>query len=90
MSTLTRRIEDHARKMGAMMERCGVDAAMLANDRLGLTLAQASRACLACRAEAACTDWLAASAGTTVDAAPDFCPNAARFDFLRNESALSR
>jgi len=78
------RFESHARKMGAMIDSCGVDLDRLAHDRLGLTLAEASRACIGCRSGVECERWLEARSNVEGDAEPpSFCPNSERFREFR-------
>jgi hypothetical protein len=71
-------LEFHAKNLGSMMERCGVDPARLAQDRLGLTMATVARSCVACRCPELCQRWLDSTSGRD-NAPPAFCPNAERF-----------
>lgn len=69
--------------IGAMMQRLGIEAS---NDLIyngGRTLHNAARACSACSRTAECRAWLDAQP-ESVEAAPSFCPNAARFQAMRS------
>ena len=65
--------------MGQMMERCGVDPVHLAQDRCGVTMMQAVRACMACGRTESCRTWLHATEDGVAQEPPSFCPNARRF-----------
>ncbi|MEO3428765.1 DUF6455 family protein [Pelagibius sp. CAU 1746] len=78
MTNFLSRMELHSKLMGQMMERCGVDAGQLAQDRLGATLAAAARACMACGRTDSCQRWLEATDGGVEQIPPAFCPNARR------------
>jgi Family of unknown function (DUF6455) len=78
MTAFLEGLEFHAQNLGSMMERCGVDPARLAQDRLGLTMAAVVRACVACRCPELCQAWLESASGRD-NAPPAFCPNAERF-----------
>jgi hypothetical protein len=79
MTRFLSRLEEHSRFMGQMMERCGVDPVHLAQDRLGVTLMQAARACMACGRSERCRTWLHATEDGVEQEPPAFCPNARRF-----------
>lgn len=82
LARLLFRTKAEPQNMGAMMQRLGIEAA---NDLIyngGRTFHDAARACLACRRIGDCRAWLDAQP-ESVDAAPSFCPNAARFQAMR-------
>jgi hypothetical protein len=79
MTTYLSRLEVHSRFMGRMMERCGVDPVQLAQQRLGLNMMQAARACMACELTESCRKWLDAAEREGIHEPPSFCPNAERF-----------
>ncbi|WP_265519330.1 DUF6455 family protein [Nitratireductor luteus] len=78
MGKLADHMETKARNMNDMFERCGVDLAALAADRLGLTLAAAIRGCMFCKAGEECRLWLDIHDGIARIDPPEFCPNAGR------------
>jgi len=80
MTTFLSRLEAHSKFMGQMMRRCGVNPAQMAQDRCGLTLAAAVRACMACGRTESCRKWLAAAEREGMSSPPPFCPNAERFN----------
>ncbi len=69
--------------MGLMMTHLDVDQESAAQERLGLSLARAVRACLYCRHGNACEAWLASNAHAEGGVAPSFCANR---DFFRAHS----
>lgn len=76
------RIKAEPQNIGAMMQRLGIE---VSNDLIyngGRTFHNAMRACLACSRTADCKAWLDAQP-ESVEAAPSFCPNAARFQAMR-------
>jgi len=64
--------------MSEMLDRLGLDAAMLAHGRLAIGLRAAVCTCQSCVADRRCQDFLV-RAPEWLDRAPDFCPNAALF-----------
>lgn len=85
MTNFFSRLETHSKLMGQMMEHCGVDAAKLAQDRFGATLATAARACMVCGRTDSCARWLHATEDGPRQDPPSFCPNARRFAAHRAE-----
>jgi Family of unknown function (DUF6455) len=79
MTTFLSRLDAHSKFMGQMMERCGIDPVDMAQDRLGVTLMQAARACIACGRTQSCKRWLDAADQENIQEPPSFCPNAQRF-----------
>lgn len=79
MKAYLSRLDEKASNLGRMMERCGVDPALLAYDQLGQTMQTVARACISCPHGAVCARWLDAAEPGVVNRPPDFCPNAARF-----------
>jgi hypothetical protein len=73
MKWLASRAEQHARLMGDMMDRLGVDADAAAAE--GHALAIAARRCMFCPSTTECEDWLASV--ECAESAPAFCPNRA-------------
>lgn len=73
------RMDRRMASMATMMEKVGVDVDRFATQRHGLDLAESVRACSFCGASKACAAWLE-RAPEHVEHAPDFCPNAVRFD----------
>jgi hypothetical protein len=71
MKWLANRAEQHARLMGGMMDRLGVDVDAAAAE--GHALAIAARRCLFCGHTAECEDWLRSV--ERAESAPAFCPN---------------
>src|SRR3974377_109002 len=65
-----------------MLNRLGLDAAMLAHGRLGTALRSAVDTCQSCDANLLCEAWLV-HAPKQLDKAPVFCPNAAVFARVR-------
>jgi hypothetical protein len=74
------RQEQRARNMGEMVRRLGIGSTTFDGGRM---LEAAARSCSACRGVEECTAWLEAHADS-IDAAPPFCPNAARFQVMRH------
>jgi len=64
--------------MCEMLDRLGLDAAMLAHGRLEATLRSAVATCQSCDADLLCDAWLV-HAPKQLDKTPLFCPNAALF-----------
>jgi len=79
MTTFLSRLEVHSKFMGRMLRACGIDPVNLAQDRLGLTMMQAARACMACGRTDSCKKWLDQAEREGLQEPPNFCPNAARF-----------
>ena len=73
---------DHARNMGAMTERLGLNTAPAAWPTGVSLLAQAVDACQRCDADTMCTDWLA-RAPKAVAAPPAFCSTGPRFKLAK-------
>lgn len=76
------RTKSEPRNIGPMMQRLGIEAS---NDLIyngGRAFHSAMRACLSCGRTQDCKAWLDAQP-ESVDAAPSFCPNAARFQGMR-------
>ena len=65
-------------RLGEMMERMGVDAVALGESRLGLDLADATKACARCSKVGVCEKWLAGQGGG--EDPNTFCLNSALFD----------
>jgi hypothetical protein len=76
------RQEQRARNMGEMVRRLGIEPSAAMFDGGGM-LEAAARSCSMCRSVEACTAWLEAYP-ESIDAAPPFCPNAARFQTMRH------
>ena len=76
------RQEQRARNMGEMVRRLGIEPSTATFDG-GRTLEAVVRSCSMCRSVDECTAWLEAHA-QSIDAAPPFCPNAARFQAMRH------
>lgn len=76
------RQEQRARNMGEMVRRLGIEPPVATFDA-GRMLETAARSCWMCRSVDACTAWLEAHP-ESIDAAPPFCPNAARFQAMRH------
>lgn len=72
------------RNMSEMMDRLGFDAEALA--RTDLNISSVFRACQSCPADEVCHDWLV-RASKSFKRAPNFCPNAERFDRARQVTA---
>jgi hypothetical protein len=79
MTKFLSHLDEHSRFMGQMMERCRVDPVRLAQDRFGVTLMQAARACMVCDRTESCRTWLHATEDGVEQEPPSFCPNARRF-----------
>jgi hypothetical protein len=82
LARLLFRTKAKPQNIGAMMQRLGIEAS---NDLVyngGHTFDKAMRACLACSRTGDCRAWLDAQP-ESVEAAPSFCPNAARFQAMR-------
>jgi len=79
MGKFLSRLETHSKFMGRMMEYCGIDPVHLAQDRCGITMMQAARACMACGRTESCKKWLDAAERAGIQEPPSFCPNAERF-----------
>jgi hypothetical protein len=78
----------HDRKiinMSTMLTRLGIDSATPAQQQLGALFTDAVRACQMCSAAEVCRDWLARGEGP-LQRPPAFCPNASRFERVRNFS----
>ena len=73
MIGLGRRAEQHARLLGEMMDRVGVDVGAAAAE--GHALAIAARRCMFCASTAECEDWLHST--QRAESPPAFCPNKA-------------
>jgi len=71
------------RSMSEMLDRLGLDAAMLAQGHLETTLRSAARTCQSCDADLLCEAWLF-HAPKQLDKAPVFCGNAALFTTLQS------
>jgi hypothetical protein len=67
----------HARLLGRMMERCGLDIGECCEKAMGMMVYRAARTCLSCSSTEACRQWLADPASGSGPA--DFCPNARLF-----------
>jgi hypothetical protein len=80
---IEKRLERQSSLMGLMMTHLDVDQESAAQERLGLSLARAVRACLYCRHGNACEAWLASNAHAGEGVAPSFCTNR---DFFRAHS----
>jgi hypothetical protein len=74
--------------MSTMLSRLGIDPAMAAGLEFGSLFASAIRACQACPAGEVCRDWLARGEGR-LERAPAFCPNAQRFDRVKENIAAA-
>lgn len=72
---IEKRLERQSSLMGLMMTHLDVDQESAAQERLGLSLARAVRACLFCRHGNACEAWLSSSAQAGGGIAPGFCTN---------------
>ena len=80
-------IYDAARRwqnMSEMLDRLGLDAAMLAHGRLASDLRLAVSTCQSCDADQICRDWLV-HAPEWLDKAPAFCRNAELFACTRDQ-----
>ena len=71
------------RNMCEMLDRLGLDASMFAHGSLASDLRAAVSTCQSCCADQVCQDWLV-RAPECVDKAPEFCPNAELFAFVRD------
>ncbi|CAD7052043.1 hypothetical protein RHAB21_04390 [Pseudorhizobium halotolerans] len=80
---IEKRLERQSSLMGLMMTHLDVDQESAAQERLGLSLARAVRACLFCRHGNACEAWLSSNAQAREGVAPGFCTNR---DFFRAHS----
>lgn len=69
--------------MRSMAARFGLDRHVFNQRRLGTAFTDAVRACLSCPNEAICVRWLD-RAGTTIARVPEFCPNARRFERIKD------
>ena len=75
---------DHRwRNMCEMLDRLGLDAAMLAHGRLASDLRSAVSTCHSCKADQVCQEWLM-RAPESIDSSPAFCPNAELFASVRD------
>ncbi len=79
MASFPTRLGSHARYLGLMMRRCGIDPARFTHDSRAFSFIAVARACMICKDTARCRRWLDATAGEGVQEPPAFCPNAARF-----------
>lgn len=77
------RLDRQSGLMGLMMTHLDVDQERAAQERLGLSMARAVRACLFCRHAKACEAWLSSNAQAREGVAPGFCSNR---DFFRAHS----
>lgn len=80
--TLLARFDQRAGLMHQMMARLGVDVERAAFVALGTQLSSAARTCAFCRHVSECRAWL--ENGASDEAWRKFCPNAGRFERLRN------
>lgn len=74
--------------MRSMAARFGLDRHVFNQRRLGATFTDAVRACLTCPNEAICVGWLDRAA-PTIARVPEFCPNARRFERIKEGSGAS-
>ncbi|GAB4364018.1 MAG: hypothetical protein Kow00114_20420 [Kiloniellaceae bacterium] len=79
MPSFPSRLGSHARYLGLMMQRCGIDPARFTHDSPEFPFIAVARACMACQDTARCRRWLDATANAAVQQPPAFCPNAERF-----------
>ena len=82
------RVDRQLGNLSEMMERLGLDPAVVAQERLGLALSSAIRGCQACRTGEVCRDWLL-RATPSLRQAPAFCPNADTFARLLADRAFT-
>jgi hypothetical protein len=68
--------------MRSMAARFGIEPRAFNQRRLGEAFADAVRACLTCPNETICVSWLDC-AGVTIARVPEFCPNARRFERIK-------
>jgi hypothetical protein len=80
--TVLDRIGRELGNMRAMASRFGIGRDSLNQRRLGAAFTDAVRACLSCPNEAICVRWLH-QAGERISRVPEFCPNARRFERIR-------
>ena len=71
--------------MRRMAARFGLDRHVFNQRRLGHAFTDAVRACLTCPNEAICVGWLD-RAGASIARVPEFCPNARRFERIKEEA----
>jgi hypothetical protein len=79
MTLSVSKFDRHTNKMSLMTERCGVDIDRLARESGGAVMRDAVFACLFCRHERECNDWLDLGSEGELYTPPSFCPNAERF-----------
>jgi hypothetical protein len=78
-----RRIQRNIGNMSAMLQRAGINQVSFADAYLESSFAAAVRACLSCPNAELCGNWLGAE-DRTIDRIPEFCPNGAQFEALKN------
>jgi hypothetical protein len=76
------RLEQQSRNLREMIARLGIEPLRPAVGDGGREFAEVARSCWACRRGMGCRVWLDARTGP-LEAAPSFCPNAARFQAMR-------
>ena len=76
------RIQRNLGNMRAMLQRAGITQVSFADAYLEPDFVAAVRACLACPNAELCGNWLDA-VDLPIDRIPEFCPNAARFEAVK-------
>lgn len=70
------------RRMRSMLERCGLDPALIAQGDTHAIMREVRRRCRTCQTEDVCERWLAGKE----TGENSFCPNAATFEILVKSS----
>jgi Family of unknown function (DUF6455) len=83
---LVRRVERRARRMHDLMDRVGVDSAVLVRVKGGDAYLEARRRCLFCGTSDKCLRWLDQTQPT--DVRPAFCPNLSLFEACKSPPSV--
>jgi hypothetical protein len=86
--TVLERVDRRLANMRTMLERYGIDPVAFSMQHDGRYLAAALPACMGCRGDAACREWLDLGE-ERLERVPGFCPNAQLFAWAKQDQVQS-
>jgi hypothetical protein len=87
--SILERVDRRLANMRTMLEHYGIDPVAFSMQHDGRYLAAALPACMSCRCDEACRDWLLLIGEERLERVPGFCPNAQLFAWAKQDQVRS-